>query len=84
MPRPTQPHLRCDKLIAWLRKRLPPERQNMTAIAEHLDVNSRSLWRWTVEDIPFHKADEIAVSLGVHPVEIWGDDYWEPWIEEPA
>lgn len=85
MPRQRQPHLRWDQFYTWLCHRLPPERHNMTAIAEHLDINSRSLWRWSLDGIPFHTADAIAIGLGAHPSEIWGDDYWEAdlHLEEP-
>lgn len=84
MPRPTQPRLPADVLIGWVRRRLPPEQQNINAVAEWLGVNPRNLWRWTVEDVPLYAADALAVSLGLHPAEIWGNAYWDLPLEEPA
>ncbi len=42
-------------------------------MAEALRVDD--VTRWMADGIPFHTADRLAVSLGYHPAELWGDAY---------
>lgn len=42
-------------------------------IARQLGISSRTWHRWAHEGLGFWRADEIAVSLGVHPMTIWLD-----------
>jgi DNA-binding XRE family transcriptional regulator len=46
-------------------------------VARETIVRSRARGR-----IPWFTAERIADNLGVHPAEIWGDDYWAIWEEE--
>lgn len=39
-------------------------------------VAQRCCVRWASEGIPIYKADQIANALGLHPAEIWHDDWW--------
>ncbi len=43
--------------------------------AEALDIDAAQIHRWRKIDVGFHKADELATHLGLHPAEIWPDDY---------
>lgn len=41
-------------------------------------------WRDGKRRIKFVSGDKIAVSLGMHPAEIWGDEWWDiPDITKP-
>jgi hypothetical protein len=42
--------------------------------AELLGVTDRTIQRWR-DGIPIAAAVELADHLGMHPVELWGDDY---------
>lgn len=64
-----------------------PLRPLLTAAARRADVSSisaaarllgkeRTVWRWQRDGgIPLASALKLADELGIHPVEIWGDDY---------
>lgn len=42
-------------------------------------VTYRSWHRYMRQgQIPFSAADKIAIALGYHPIEIWGDEYFNP------
>lgn len=47
----------------------------MKALEHHCGVGRRSLIRWRHEGVPLARADQIAVSLGAHPVDIWPEWY---------
>lgn len=46
------------------------------AAAEILDVDVRSIYRWRHHGIPADWADQLAVTAGVLPVEVWGQSYY--------
>lgn len=46
------------------------------AIAETLGCSRRTVQRWKITGVTIDIADEIAVALGAHPVELWG---WAVW-----
>jgi hypothetical protein len=50
---------------------LPPSR-----VALLLDVPPRYIHRWRHEGLPWARADELAVGLGLHPGEVW-PEWWE-------
>lgn len=39
-------------------------------------INSRWVARWRATGIPWHRADAMACAIGLHPSEIWGEDWW--------
>lgn len=46
--------------------------------ARLMGVSDRSVCRWRSGFHGVHPkvADEVAVRLGFHPAEVWGDDWW--------
>lgn len=42
-------------------------------IAEIMGVDRRTIQRWLVDGLSFAKADELACSRGLHPIDVWGD-----------
>ena len=50
----------------------PPTTRQM---AETLDVSRRNLIRWKFKGLPEIAADRAAVSLGMHPSELW-PEWW--------
>lgn len=39
-------------------------------------VHPRQLYRWREKGLTVDQADELAVLVGVHPSEVWGDVWW--------
>lgn len=54
------------------------ESTNLSAevIAGLLNVSRRQVDRWKVEGLTVRSAERACESLGIHPVELWGDDYY--------
>ncbi len=51
--------------------------ENRTHLSELLGVSSRKLARWIAKGgVPLREADRLAVGLGRHPGELWGDEWW--------
>jgi hypothetical protein len=46
---------------------------NHCELARHTGFAVRSIQRWTRDGIPLWSADKLAISLGVHPANIWPD-----------
>jgi DNA-binding XRE family transcriptional regulator len=46
-------------------------------IGHRLGVNRQTIARWRDNGLSLTVGDRIAVSLGLHPVLIWQDDYWK-------
>lgn len=67
MPRIRQPkNLELEPLIVYLGYGSDSE------IGHRVGMAYQSVGRWRKHGIPYHTADRIAVSLGVHLVDIWG------------
>lgn len=49
----------------------------MSMCADLLDVARETLQIWKRDGVPVYSADKAAVRLGLHPVEIWGADWWQ-------
>ena len=53
------------------------------AFARVLGVPRRSVERWIDrQGVPFDRADGLAVSLGLHPMSIWGDEWYRAEVED--
>lgn len=57
------PRLPLDPLLDLYESRL--------GLARALKVDARQVQRWCRYGVSFHTADELAVSLGFHPIELW-------------
>lgn len=71
------PHkLPCGPLLAHLRRNYPDDSQ--TKWADRLGVSRRRVEGWTggAIRITLLDADKLANRLDVHPLDIWGKDYW--------
>lgn len=44
---------------------------SMLVLAEAAGVAPATLYRWRRSGVPVLRADELAVALGFHPVEVW-------------
>lgn len=43
---------------------------------KRVGVESRTVFRWKRAGVvPLYSADKVATFLGLHPLEIWGDEY---------
>jgi hypothetical protein len=45
--------------------------------ARTLGVDPRQVYRWRAGGLSWAKADELAVRIGLHPVDVWGAEWWE-------
>ena len=52
---------------------------NNTEIAEALDIDRRTVaeWRKGRDSISLNLADVLAIRLGLHPLEVWGNSYFD-------
>lgn len=46
-----------------------------TTLAELAGVSRRSAARWAREGIPLRSAEDVCHALGLHPCEVWGDEW---------
>jgi hypothetical protein len=46
-------------------------------IAEALGTAGKNVLRWRVQGLSIRQADKIAVGLGFHPYQLWGDSFYE-------
>lgn len=44
-------------------------------LAELVGVSRRSVWRWSLEGIPLVSAEHACDALGLHPCQVWGDEW---------
>ena len=49
---------------------------NHTRIADVLEIGRGAVHRFLRDGVPERRADEFACRLGMHPAEVWGDDWW--------
>lgn len=89
MPPPCPPRvLPFDPILDRLAERLrapfhPPggdpraELGSDGAIADALGHSRRQVQRWKREGLTVIKADEIAVAIDAHPIELWGAALWD-------
>lgn len=76
-------------LEAWFALNCPPTdlqqdiveerlgRVSANRLADALSVHRHTLARWRRLGIPLHSADAAAVTLGLHPAELWGLEFYE-------
>lgn len=50
-------------------------------LAERLGMSAASMGHWRA-GVPWWRADEAAVALGVHPMEVWGAAWIADLVEE--
>lgn len=44
----------------------------------------RTIRSYTERGIPFHRADRLAIEIGLHPATVWGDAWWQACVEMDA
>jgi DNA-binding XRE family transcriptional regulator len=67
-----QHRLPLDKLVRFCGT------TNKVELAERCGVARETIMNWEKDGgVPDQKADHIAVSFGVHPSAIWGDEWFE-------
>lgn len=49
---------------------------NRSALARRVGCARRTVARWAHAGLMPAVADEVAARLGLHPADIWGDDWW--------
>jgi hypothetical protein len=49
-------------------------------LCERLGISRRTYERWKRAGVPAFRADAIAVALGFHPMDVWGD----AWLEDES
>lgn len=56
-----------------------PSHATAEIIGEVLGVKTSTIerWRWSICNLDYQRADEMAVRIGLHPCEIW-----QNWFEE--
>jgi len=55
------------------------------AIADLLQVDRHTIYRWRHNGLTINQADTLAIRLGHHPTTIWGDQWWadiEPMVDD--
>jgi hypothetical protein len=62
-------------LMRMTRLTVEQEPPTMGDMAAMVGTSRRNLMRWSVEGIPELSADRVAVSLGLHPAELW-PEWW--------
>ena len=56
----------------------------VAAMAEQLATDRRMIYRWQETGVPWPTADRLAVLIGLHPSEVWGDAWWELYSSEKS
>ena len=51
--------------------------QSERATAALLGVAPRTVTRWRLDGLTWAQADELAVRIGLHPLEVWGTAWWD-------
>lgn len=64
-----------DQLLPWLQD---PDAcpEAVLALAVGGQTTYRQVWNWRAKGLNQDQADRAAFALGVHPVEVWGNDYY--------
>lgn len=62
-------HARSNEKRCW-------ELGCVRAVAERLGRSRRAVHRMKRDGLSLNVADEVAVALGAHPIEVWGVDAW--------
>ena len=52
-------------------------RGGLAELARRTGEHPRQVQRWKHRGIPLERADSMAIALGLHPAEVWGDEWWE-------
>jgi len=73
-----------ERLLDWADRtyaRTDPSRDGTVgahgALQRLLGVDRRTSHKWRAQGgMPLHAADRLAVAAGVHPVDIWGDEWF--------
>lgn len=52
-------------------------RHSGNSLAEELHMDRHRVTRWLRDGVPVDVADRVAVALGLHPAEVWGNEWWE-------
>ena len=53
-----------------------------TVLAELLGVSRRAVSRWAMSGVPLRSAEDACDRLGIHPCEVWGDDWIDAALPE--
>jgi hypothetical protein len=64
-------------LKQFVARRLNVEVVNRVQFAVALGVRRTTTFPWDRTGVPLYMADRMAVRLGVHPTEIWGDAFYQ-------
>jgi hypothetical protein len=71
-----QPRLSFEPLRHWLAQRLGQDQFNRLDVERKTGIRCETTRNWERNGVPLFNADRLVVSLGAHPCEVWGDDYW--------
>lgn len=72
MATPKQPVLDFNVL----ERKLRPEDMGDRVFAASLGTTPCSLRKYRAKGIGLYRADKMCCHLGIHPISIWGDDYF--------
>lgn len=65
----TQPRLPLEPLAKLI------DHADLEQLARALGCTDRTIDRWQTGGIPLYSADEAATAAGLHPMNVWGDDW---------
>lgn len=54
---------------------LRAQRATISGLAESIGVSRRNVIRWKHSGVPVNAAESACDALGLHPCEVWGDEY---------
>lgn len=46
------------------------------ATSQTIGISMRTIHRWKIHGIPEDMVDHVAVAFGLHPANIWPDQWW--------
>lgn len=65
-----------DPLHQWVAIDQRDPSCSVRLVARTCGIRENTMFAWRKRGVPIMAADELACRMGVHPIEIWGDEFF--------